>query len=341
MINVFEGIVRQDVFGENGEFEQLLSQTEQDISQPGSSPAVDISEADAALGIDSLESSCDDIRLLELKATSTPKGNISETSTGVLDNKQSEHGLGLGTTIAHKMLAKPAEYPVIKLDKASWQTSVPALIKPLTEKSSASSTILKDSSNISSVMTTRIDSKPEISRTLANDTYLQKPFLGPMQHGDVKNHSSLLSSKSMPMRGGELETKVKNPAITLDPSAQNRTELKFTDRNFAFNRGTIRPSHHADNNELSGKVVNVHNKHLVSSPSEVSLATERVSSISSLMKPVPLTEMSFPNYQLDPELFWQHPRVNSYVVMYRSKYYLFEFDEHKMINYLEYSDDRN
>ncbi|RSD29821.1 hypothetical protein [Vibrio pectenicida] len=340
MINVFEGIVRQDVFGEKEEFEQLLSQTKQDVSQPDSSSAVDVSEADAALDIDSLDSSCDHTPLFGEKALSTPEVNVPETSAQML-GKQSEHGLSLVANIANKMSAKPADYPAIKLDKVTWQSSVHALVMTLTEKPGANNKTVNTSTNSASVMTTLRDAKPETSRNLAIDSYLQKPLLGPMQHGDVKNHSSLFSGGALSTQGGELANKVRRTATTLDTSTHYRTGLQFTNRNLVFNGGIIRSSQHVGNSELSGKVVNVHNKNLISGNSEISVMNEGVNSISSLMKPIPLTEMTFPNYNLAPELFWQHPRLNSYVVMYRSKYYLFEFDEHKMINYLEYSDDRN
>ncbi|AYV25052.1 hypothetical protein L1D61_25640 [Vibrio mediterranei] len=45
------------------------------------------------------------------------------------------------------------------------------------------------------------------------------------------------------------------------------------------------------------------------------------------------------HYELAPEMFWQYPKVNSYRVLFRNKYYLFEFDKHQVTSFLESDDE--
>ncbi|AUI86410.1 hypothetical protein BS333_08430 [Vibrio azureus] len=55
---------------------------------------------------------------------------------------------------------------------------------------------------------------------------------------------------------------------------------------------------------------------------------------------IPVAGMARTNYDLAPEMFWQYPQMNSYRVLFRNKYYLFEFVEHQMTNFMEEYNDR-
>ncbi|PMG44469.1 hypothetical protein BCU90_22180 [Vibrio lentus] len=50
---------------------------------------------------------------------------------------------------------------------------------------------------------------------------------------------------------------------------------------------------------------------------------------------VPVERTTRTHFELAPEMFWQYPLVNSYRVLFRNKYYLFEFEEHQVTSFLE------
>ncbi len=50
---------------------------------------------------------------------------------------------------------------------------------------------------------------------------------------------------------------------------------------------------------------------------------------------VPVERTTRTHFELAPEIFWQYPLVNSYRVLFRNKYYLFEFEEHQVTSFLE------
>ncbi|OEF95444.1 hypothetical protein A142_02455 [Vibrio splendidus 12E03] len=50
---------------------------------------------------------------------------------------------------------------------------------------------------------------------------------------------------------------------------------------------------------------------------------------------VPVERTTRTHFELAPEMFWQYPLVNSYLVLFRNKYYLFEFEEHQVTSFLE------
>ncbi|MFW7525796.1 hypothetical protein ACODM8_16890 [Vibrio ostreicida] len=75
--------------------------------------------------------------------------------------------------------------------------------------------------------------------------------------------------------------------------------------------------------------------------SDSSVTVQAVPSAMALQKLVPVAGMTLSHYELAPEMFWQYPQVNSYRVLFRNKYYLFEFDEHKVTSFLEENYDRS
>ncbi|MGF1845533.1 hypothetical protein [Vibrio lentus] len=50
---------------------------------------------------------------------------------------------------------------------------------------------------------------------------------------------------------------------------------------------------------------------------------------------VPVEKTTRTHFEIAPEMFWQYPLVNSYRVLFRNKYYLFEFEEHQVTSFLE------
>ena len=65
-----------------------------------------------------------------------------------------------------------------------------------------------------------------------------------------------------------------------------------------------------------------------------------VPSIIALQTVIPTAGMAQTNYDLAPEIFWQYPQVNSYRVLFRNKYYLFEFEDHVITSFMEEYDER-
>ncbi len=88
------------------------------------------------------------------------------------------------------------------------------------------------------------------------------------------------------------------------------------------------------NNSFSGKA-----SHDIFHREEVKTNTDRggltVPSSLALQTLVPVERTTRTHFELSPEMFRQYPLVNSYRVLFRNKYYLFEFEEHQLTNFIE------
>ncbi|CAM3750632.1 hypothetical protein [Vibrio aquimaris] len=328
MINVFEGLVRQDVVDGKGGFEKILSQIEQTAGKPDDSKSFVNRDCDGELEVVPFESQ---VLLAHHALPAFERGPVTPKMPG-LEN--------LSPLVVKDVSRQPSsellDYPKIRLNKVTWQSIVPEV--PQANKDRFQGRVVKGESTISKVSTTDIGVTVNSFR---DNTYMQSPLMPPASKklSDVREHRV-----DKTISGGKLGSKSDNQdhsTALLDTKAQNKIGMEFRHHSLVINGGVVSALVPQKQDEPFGKHGSVKDNNFAPSVSEGTVTTNSVSSVSPVIKPMPILGMAFPNYHLAPELFWQYPKLNSYVVLYRNKYYLFEFNEHKIVNYLEYSDDRN
>ena len=63
--------------------------------------------------------------------------------------------------------------------------------------------------------------------------------------------------------------------------------------------------------------------------------------VNSEMTIQPILSLPILHYQIAPEYFTQYAQLNSYRVFFRNKYYVFQFEDHRVTNFFEDYYDRN
>ncbi|WP_341665363.1 hypothetical protein [Vibrio sp.] len=342
MINVFEGLVRQDVLDGKGGFEKVLSQIEQTASQPDDSKTFINRECDRELEVTSFESNIDYQMLLALHALPAFERGPVTPKVPWLENTTLENFSPLVVeNVSRRPSSELLDYPKIRLNKVTWQSFVPEVSQVVANNDRFQGSVVKGGGTISRVSTADKGDIGVTVNSFRDNTYKQNPFK-PTDSDKLNDISDLKVEKTI--WGGKLGNKPDNQdyaAPLLGTKAKNRIGMEFRHHSLVINGGVVSTLVPQNQGEPSGQSGSVKDNNFIPSTSERLVNNHGVSSASPVIKPMPLLGMELPNYHLAPGLFWQYPKLNSYVVLYRNKYYLFEFNEHKMVNYLEYSDDRN
>ncbi|GLT17452.1 hypothetical protein GCM10007938_12290 [Vibrio zhanjiangensis] len=336
MINVFEGFIGRNTPREKGDFERILSETDQESTQAGSSPL----ESDKELSTVSHESGLDYQMAMALKNLSSFEKKTSDEIELSTTNRKHEIDTVMATGVAGQPSFGRSEYPLITINKVMWHSSVP-ITTSLDTKQNTPISVSRDDKIYPSVK--NISSNTEAVKFESSSSLLgmaKTPLAGEAKAylGSLSRHFPL---QDVGLRSTHKVNQANSSTSPVDIEVRQQNGMKFSHQTLVTKGGIIYPLPTASISGAPYKLGDAVKGSLASHANENSTTIDSVSSVSSIMKPTPLSGMALPNYHLAPDIFWQYPRVNSYVVLYRSKYYLFEFDEHKMINYLEYSDDRN
>ena len=335
MINVFEGLIRQDVLDGKGGFEKILSEVEQTGSKPDDNKTFQTREGERTLPNAPFEPSFDYQMLLGLHTSDILRNESATSNISWREDTKPETHTPL---VAEHMTTRPclelSDYPAIRLNKVTLHSVEPEALRLLGSKQSFQGTVLEYDTSVSKG-TTSVSSTAGITVNRFRDNTYQQNHVVPVSYTD-----GLVSKRSISEeRLGNKIDKLDHSAVSFDTKGQHRVGMEYGHDRLAINGGVLSPQGTQD--IPSDRLGNVKDNNVIPSVDEGLTTSHSVTSVSPVIKPMPLSGIGLPHYQLAPELFLQYPKLNSYVVLYRNKYYLFEFNEHKMVNYLEYSDDSN
>ncbi|MYM60103.1 hypothetical protein GTG28_12790 [Vibrio sp. OCN044] len=330
MINVFEGLIRQDVLDGKGGFEKILSEVEQTGSKPDDNKTFQTRECERTFPNAPFEPSFDYQMLLGLHTSDTLRNESATSNVSWREDPKPETHPPL---VAEHMTIRPclelSDYPAIRLNKVTLRSVEPEALRLLGSKQNSQGTLLECDNSVSTGSTAGIT----VDR-FTDNTYQQNHVV-PMSYTNGSVSTKSISEERL---GNKID-KLAPSAVSFDTKGQHRVSMEYGNDRLAIYGGVLSPKGVQD--IPSDRLGNIKDNNVTPSADEGLTTSHSVASVSPVIKPMPLSGIGLPHYQLAPELFVQYPKLNSYVVLYRNKYYLFEFNEHKMVNYLEYSDDSN